>query len=134
MVFITQHHQLRKIWLEHQDSGSLMDPAHQRIIHDFYRPAEALTDQELTQHRRDVLRTNKSLANRAGKIYARYARGEFYTPPPSVTADGRVVYVRSVLEPQPDLRQIAKVLVALAMEESKPPEHENRDDTDGQAA
>ncbi|GCB57238.1 hypothetical protein rerp_36460 [Rhodococcus erythropolis] len=64
----------------------------------------------------------------------RYARGDSYVPPPTVTSNGRVVYVRSVLQPQPDLHQIAKVLVALAMVGSKSPEHRDRDGAEDHAA
>lgn len=61
-------------------------------------------------------------------------RGEMYVPPSTMTRGCGVIYVRSVLEPQPDLHQIAKVLVALAMEESKPPEHDDPHEADDRAA
>ncbi|MDZ7914151.1 MAG: hypothetical protein U5O16_20300 [Rhodococcus sp. (in: high G+C Gram-positive bacteria)] len=96
-----------------------MSPADQQLIHDFYRPSENLSDDELKQHRRHITVTNKSLANRAGKAYARFIRGETYDALSTITSSGRIVTIRPVLRPQPDAQLLAKALIQLAMEEAK---------------
>ncbi|WP_064444336.1 hypothetical protein [Rhodococcus sp. YH3-3] len=131
-TFITQHHQLKELWNSHQDSYRWMSPADQQLIHDFYRPSENLSDDELKQHRRHITVTNKSLANRAGKAYARFIRGETYDAPSTTTSSGRIVTIRPVLRPQPDAQLLAKALIQLAMEEAKA--EINQRSTDDKAA
>jgi hypothetical protein len=85
-----------------------LSPNDQWELYRFYRPASDMTDRELIAHRRAVKAADSSLPQRAGWAYARLSRGQ-QTRVAAETANGRVIYVRSVVRPEPDLKMLAKV-------------------------
>lgn len=105
-----------------------MSVADQRVIHDFYRPSEQLSDVELLQHRQQVSVTDKSLANRAGKVYARFIRGEVGKEAASAIYRGKILSARPVLRPQLNTKLLAKILVRIASDEVKMRREQNRSD------
>lgn len=69
--FTKRHDWLRVLWLD--DTSQLLFaqlPAHQQWeLHDFYRPADALTEDELAEHFKAIKRQHPHLAVLAGHHY-----------------------------------------------------------------
>lgn len=112
--FLAQRRQLMADWEDGQRRFAHLSIADQRVLHDFYRPSESLTGKQLVEHRRHIKRTDKSLANRAGRAYVRFARSENHAGYQATLPSGRVVSAHPVLKPQPDMKLLVKALTETA--------------------
>ena len=118
-TFLAQRRQLMAAWEDGQRRFAHLSLSDQRVLHDFYRPPESLTDKQLVEHRRHIKRTDKSLANRAGKAHVRFARGEVDVGYQATLPSGRVVTAHPVLRPQPDMELLVKALIETARQTAR---------------
>ena len=119
-TYLTQRHQLKTLWISDPQQFSLLSIPDQVALHKFYLLTLDKTDDELLEHRRNFKQLDPSLANKAGKVYAKLMRGE--AAPIKHLAKlphGRYVYVRSVMKPEPDVKLLAKALIMLTEEKNK---------------
>ena len=103
----------------------------QLTLHEYYRPAEPLTDHEALAHRRRAGHESPSLPQRAGKIYAlllrKIAREEERRRHPLPAAPIRRVghkriyniRVRGLARPTPDYDKLARALLEHARNEAE---------------
>jgi len=118
--YLTQHHQLKALWISDPQQFSLLSIPDQVALHKFYLLTLDKTDEELLAHRSNVKQLDPSLVNKAGKVYAKFMRGEI--APIRHRAElphGRYAYVRSVMKPEPDVKLLTKALLMLAKEKNK---------------
>ena len=110
-TYLLIHQHLRQDWLTQSRIYSLIPPKDQRYIHDFFRPSEHLTDEELLAHRRAVSRQHPSLPHCAGRAVHRVVRPVNH---PELVR-GRI-RVYPVLRPQVDVEKFARALLMTARE------------------
>ena len=110
-----------------------LSPNDQWKLHRFYRPSESLEFSEFRKHLAEIKQKEPELAHVVGKLYAQfhdiYARHEqvirTYVPTPRVGRSqsrrrkrGHIV-VTALVNPNPDFRQLARLLVRQAMERAR---------------
>jgi hypothetical protein len=66
-----RHGQLRAVWLANRIVFFEVSAIDQWYLHDYYRPSEKLTEQELRTHWQALHNTPTSLHQQAGRAYAR---------------------------------------------------------------
>jgi hypothetical protein len=86
----------------------------QLALHKYYLLTLDRTELELVAHRRNVQISDPSLPQRAGRAYARLMRGEKAKVGYGVMPNGRVISVRPLVRPQPDVRLPAKAFLYMA--------------------
>lgn len=108
--FYTRHNQLKKAWEDPIFHFLSLQPREQWYLHDYYRPSEKLTKQELRTHWHALHVTPTSLHQQAGRAYARFRAslgGETYRPQPLTPMSrgkGFRVVVFGTVNPKPDLK------------------------------
>jgi hypothetical protein len=114
---------LRDHWRSNQALFSTLSPNDQWLLHAYFRPSEALTNQALLQHRADITEKRPGLPQQAGRAYAKFcaqaaalARTRAKQPVPASTRH-RGAYnlsVQSVVRPEPDVQKLVKALIQMA--------------------
>lgn len=103
--------------------------ADQRLLLDYFAPSEDCSAEKLVIHRHDIAGRRPGLPSQAGRALRRFDRvlaGELEmvrTVAPSPPSPGRgrgrprAISVRAVVKPHPDMRTLARALLALSPEE-----------------
>jgi hypothetical protein len=105
----------RDIWHRHQGRYGDLSYQQQRDIHDYYRPSDELAEAELVEHRKQITPERPTLPARASKAFKalvapdRQPGGIVHT----ISAK-RAIRVRAVIQPHPNIKQLARALVSLA--------------------
>ncbi|MDG4668615.1 hypothetical protein [Mycobacterium sp. 236(2023)] len=131
-TYCAQHRYLKQVWVESQPSWVELRPGEQRELHDYYVPTQRFSDEELLEYRQKITALHPSLPQRAGralkKLRAAHAAYEASVKArvaePIVVGKGkkkrlskdRVITVKSLVHPQPDIDRLAKAVLALAKE------------------
>lgn len=110
-TYLLIHHHLRQDWLAQSRIYSLIPPKDQRYIHDFFRPSEHLTDEELLAHRRAISKEQPSLPHCAGRAVHRMVNPVNH---PELVR-GRI-RAYPVLRPQVDVEKFTRALLMTARE------------------
>lgn len=118
-------------WEQGGHSFILLGYLDQLTLHEYYRPAEQLTDHEALTYRRRAGPESPSLPQRAGKIYApllhNIAREEEKRRHPQPAAPIRRIghkriyniRVRGLARPTPDYEKLARALLEHARNEAE---------------
>lgn len=124
-TYLSHHHQLKALWAEGQSRFSYLSWNDQLDLHRYYLLTLDKTELKLVAHRRNVHVSDPSLPQRAGRAYARLMRGETAKARYTVMPNGRLISVRPLMQPTPDIELLAKALLQMAMREI-----EEREDQD----
>jgi hypothetical protein len=115
--YFARRQQLKEDW----DAGgyrlSLIPPASQWYLHEFYAPSRSLSVQQLLARRVEVTARNRDLPRRASIAFRQFLEtGEGRQP--NVTSipyqSGRRLRVHSLVNPEPNTRRIAELLLRMA--------------------
>ena len=96
---------------------SCLSPGDQLALHKYYLFALDKIEAELISHRRNVHIGDPSLPQRAGRAYAKLLRGERSSVGTVTTSTGRVISVRPLMRPEPNLELLAKAFMQMAIRE-----------------
>jgi len=125
--YLIQRQYLVEEWLEH-DAGSfgLLPYRHQIDLHDFYAPAEPMTDLEATRHREAMTKAFPSLPQKAGRAYQALqdaanglpnqlidARRAATTGVTKIGGRPHSIRVAGIARPKPDHHRLARLLLNL---------------------
>lgn len=117
--YLAIHTVLRRYWLTDKADFGYLTLNDQSALHDFYRPADNLTDAALITHRKTITAQQPSLPSRAGKAVGAFsAVVSAEVEPPAritVTEHKRTLSVRAVRRPQPDLAKFHAALTHYVM-------------------
>lgn len=114
--YLSRHYQLKVLWAEDQNRFTLLSWNDQINLHRYYLLTLDKTELELVAHRRNHI-GDPSLPQRAGRAYARLMRGEADAGAGTVIPDGRVLTVRVLARPEPDIRLLARTFLEMAKRE-----------------
>lgn len=117
---------LRRLWLYRPSTYSHLSPIQQWQVHEYFRPSEKLTDEQLLTHRKDITAQYPSLPHKAGRAIKEFgqilrskaksrATVSTYTNKRGKTT---TIQVRGVVRPKIDTRRLARALVELEKEKS----------------
>lgn len=120
--YLQAHRTLRSLWLD--TDGAVfteLSPKEQWYLHDYFRPSEQLSSDELLAHRKTISRQRPSLPQSAGRALSLLMRMlQTYVEPrpvvqqkPGVRLPTRRVHritVRAVVQPKPDAAKLAQVI------------------------
>lgn len=131
--YLLIHRQLRKAWLEVPHCISWLTPTEQWQLHDFFQPANQLTEVELLAHRRDITKRRPTLPSQAGRALAklyRIAQTSQLIKQVTPIGHGRHIAVYGLVNPELDLEALAHILVDIAthLDDEPPPEPAHVDD------
>lgn len=130
-TYVKQRRALVEDWERGGHSFILLGYMDQLTLHEYYRPAEQLTDHEALAHRRRAGHESPSLPQRAGKIYALLLReiatweaqkAQPQTHPPVQRVGRKRIYnirVRGLARPKPDYDKLARALLEHARNEAE---------------
>lgn len=141
--YLRQRAALREEWFVRDAYAfAALSPTEQFAVHDFYELTKNLSPLELIAHRKDITARRPSLPQRAGRAFARIR--PFLNLPPSPftaqpggrrvrtwSAKDRHVHVQSLVKPDLDLGEFAKIIMDLAKQ--GPPPGWKPDDASDQA-
>jgi len=92
----------------------------QWILHGYFVPTKQISAEEAIAHRKAVSRAIPSLPNRAGKVMRKVQLLQsidwIKVARPPQDAGPRHLTLRSIVRPEPDLDQIARSMISLAIE------------------
>jgi hypothetical protein len=125
---------LHAMWAECQIAYSAAPLAQQWELHRYYQTIVDATDEELIANRKALEETEQSLSHRAGKTYAAVVQAascyKTRAQPPTPAVPGkskdRVITVRAVARPEPDLKKVAMALIMLAEQQAKDQDDERK--------
>jgi hypothetical protein len=119
--YLAIHDALRIFWLDHRSTYGCLTSRQQHALHIFFRPAEALSDEDLVAHRTAITSRYPSLPHRAGRAVAALTRATSTGSTHSAArSDGdRTVTVRAIAKPIPDYKTVARTLYTYLL---SPPE------------
>lgn len=137
--FLYRHRFLHMLWSADLKRAFLtMTYSQQRALHDFYRPAEDLTDAQLAAHLATITKDRPTLAPQAGKAYRKIERTFLHATEvadgdgkilhrllrqkevKTVTAPdrrGRRIVVSGLARPVLDTKAIARVILQVAKDQ-----------------
>lgn len=131
-TYLKQRAYLVGLWERDGYELTLMRATEQWELHGFFRLAEPLTDEQALAHRREVTAEDSSLANRAGKAYARLLSEVAANDarlaamptslPPRKRGDPkptRNITVRTLVRPEIDYKRLAQALYEMALLDEK---------------
>ncbi len=141
--FWERHDTLKHAWEICQTLFAVIPHAQQLDVHQYYRPTEDLTDEQLREHWKTIGTQDKSLPNRASKAFLRMKRiygRAFDNAHGDVQTFNRLLYavsrdsvmkppkrnqvpVMGVARPQPDVQKLAMALKLIAVQMAE--EHED---------
>lgn len=130
--YLLQRQYLVEEWLEHgAGSFGLLPYRHQIDLHDFYAPAEPMTDLEATRHRAAMTKAFPSLPQKAGRAYQALqdaasglpnqlvdARRAATTSVTKIGGRPHSIRVAGIARPKPDHYQLARLLLNLAKQDN----------------
>lgn len=132
--YLYLHHSLRVLWLHDNAVFGAVSPRGQWRVHAYLRPDEKLSDKALLEHRRRITEQRPSLPQQAGRALARIHedaavravyRACVMRKHPKPRAKGQRtpmhtgayrLTMRVVVQPKPNLKQVARALLDLARE------------------
>lgn len=123
-AYCERRNKLRQLWKA--DHGNLLglSATEQWALHEYYRFAEDLTQNQVREHWNQQHAKRSSLPQRAGRAYAAFESFiaakqlvKSSKQPRSKQLKLGKVKVDSVVLPQPDVKKLAKTLVDLASED-----------------
>jgi hypothetical protein len=121
---------LFETYQQNQSFFSWMSFEDQNALHRFYQPNQIHTLGSFSKHELEILRTDPSLPNRAGKLYKKLLRGPRTKPQRQEAlvpgSRGRRLVVRAVPREHIDVQQLARALASLVYEEAKQKAREER--------
>jgi hypothetical protein len=115
--YLEIQHWLGQIWRDHPQIFSLMSPAEQRRVHDYFMPSQEVTLEELLAHRQRVSTEQPSLPQCAGRALRKLREAIEAQPAPAsalVPTSKRQVVVRAVARPTIDGNVISRALLRAA--------------------
>lgn len=112
-TYLSRHYQLKELWIQNQHRFLNLSYKDQIALHMYCLLSLEKSKAELLEHRRNVEIGDSSLPQRAGRAYARLARGDAWRGSARQTASG--ISMRAIARPDPDLRKIAKVSWQMAL-------------------
>lgn len=134
-TYLKQRRALVDDWIEGGGTFALVTPMEQLTLHEYYCPAEHLTDHEALAHRRHAGHETPSLPQRAGKAYTNrlkvlainiaqtelaWQRKRRAPVRKKYQRDERgEVRVRATMRPQPNYDLLAKALLEHARDETE---------------
>jgi hypothetical protein len=125
--YIRRHRWLRQLWLQQLTAFSWLRPNQQWDIHDYYRPSEELTREQLLEDRQEIARKRPGLAQRASKALLILA-GRAPSPKLPVSKAGkRQIMVRALVRPQIDIERLARAFVSMANQQAREETGQKRD-------
>lgn len=133
--FHTRHKELREAWGGPVSFFSNLDPHEQWYLHDYYRPSEKLTKEELRAHWQELHAKSTPLHQQADRAYARLKSsldGETYeSQPKTQVSSGRGfnVVVFGTVNPKPDAKLALDAVRMLAEEMRMEAEKGSKEDT-----
>jgi hypothetical protein len=77
-------------------------------------PTIELSDRELRDHRISATTIDPTLPQRAGRAHGKLKRGEWDKVDYAVMPNGRVITIRSVVRPQPNLKLLVRACLDMA--------------------
>jgi len=110
--YFIRHGLLSHVWITHPAVFSLLSPTAQLELHRFFLPTVDIQEHELASYRDYINQREPSLAHKAGKHFK-----EFTRPRPEVAeiiTRRKQVVVRPIMNPEPDLRKLARAFLKLA--------------------
>jgi hypothetical protein len=116
--YIRRHKELAQVWELASPAFALLSPRQQRGLHDYYGPAENLSENKLVEHRKATAKLGPSLPNRAGKALAilririLMAHSEPRIGAPKSRVDERDISVHPIVQPEIDLHLLASTLIS----------------------
>ena len=130
--YLIQRQYLVEEWLG-RDGGSFgnLPYQHQIDLHDFYAPAEPMTDLEATRHRAAMTKAFPSLPQKAGRAYQAIRAAVSGLPNQLVDAHriattglakiggrSRSIRVAAIARPKPDHRILARMLLNMTKQDN----------------
>lgn len=121
-------HKLCKLWEAHSADFALLSYRDQLYLHDYFQPSKQLTPAQLLDHRTSITEDRPGLPQQAGRALAKLERALAATaliaiPVASAkTTHGknRVLSVRAVARPEPDVHKLAEALIAMVKAGNSP--------------
>ncbi len=106
-----------------------LSPQEQWYLHDYFRPSEQLSDDELLAHRKAISRQRPSLPQSAGRAFnllVRMLQRSWSRSRRDPEARGAVanhavhhIIVRAVVQPKPDVDMYARAVVQMVMKKHR---------------
>ena len=134
--YLARCHWLRRMWIEPpQILLATVTVLEQWDLHTYFQPSKALTDEQRLEHRRAVITQEPLLPARAGKCFTKLAKlsesaikqsgGDparavafiCAAVPAQLDKKGHKIRIFPVARPEPDLPELSRVLLELAMVE-----------------
>jgi len=127
-AYLRRHYLLHKAWFDLQGKPfSYLSPREQWDLHAYYQPYKHLSEEELLAHRVKISKDRPSLPAKAGKAYANLAAGRV-TGVTSSSNGKRQFSVRGIMNPEIDLKQLSRALIAMAEEQTRQQQATNSKD------
>lgn len=129
-------HRLRQLWLTAPDVFACVTALEQWRLHDYLKPAQALTDAERLVHRREISARWPTLPQQAGRALAKldeaataWAIRQAHLPVATAAGDGHrplemTIEVQGLVQPEVDVEALLQVLLDVASQpdDLEPPE------------
>lgn len=123
-----RHLLLREAWTggRYQSCFGTLNVNSQWKLHTFYRPSEALSRQEFFDHLKEINKERPQLRYVAGKLFQQFeralleqARSEPVRQAVEAGSHRRLIVVRGVARPQPDMDKLVRALIALVEDDEQ---------------
>lgn len=110
--YLSRHRCLRHLWLNADGVFANLTYTEQLDLHRYYSPAIDEPDEVHLAHRAWISKQDPSLAQRAGRAYAKLIAGGSVGRFVATRRRGRQLTVGGVALPSPDVRRIARMIIA----------------------
>lgn len=117
--YLHQRHQLMRLLREQPQALARLSARAQADLHAFFQTTSLGSDQQLLAERRRLTASDPSLPQSAGRAYAALDMTKPQREPARVPAGKSNVYVRGVMRPDPDVKQLVRAFLKLADELGK---------------
>lgn len=108
--YLIRHDLAHNVWTNNPAYFRYLSPKQQRDLHDYFQITSDASDEQLNDHRQQLVEGDPSLPHRAGRAFLAFLR-----PPVEITTPkkrrSQNSVVRPVLNPEPDIAGLARVLI-----------------------
>ena len=127
--YLRIHKRLRRFWFRAKSVYSYLTPNEQWQLHDFYRPSEELSDEQLTVHRVEITKARPALPHQAVRALekldaaaANWALKAVRPREPALSPARRKgsgrrkhnLVIRSIVRPKIDIKKLSRAIILLA--------------------
>lgn len=111
--YLQIHYELQQLWLSHPDEFSVLSSRDQQVLHRYFQITCDASDDHLAQIRAELTTLEPNLPHQAGRAFKRL-KAVHLQPHPLAPTKGtrvrgeRIISVRSVVRPVPDMRKLAR--------------------------